>query len=52
MIEAVLVLSLEDPRNGCAAQFGPSEVGAGTEDSLDSSREVPFTVAEAWGAVG
>ena len=52
MIEAVLVLSLEDPRNGCAAQFGPSEVRAGTEDSLDSSREVPFTVAEAWGAVG
>lgn len=45
--DAVLVLSLEDPRNGSAAQFGHSKVGAGTEEGLDLSREVPSPVAEA-----
>ena len=49
IIDAVLVLSLEDPRNGCAAQIGHSNVGAGSEEGLESSREVPSPVAEAGG---
>lgn len=48
VIDAVLVLSLEDPRNGCGAQFGHRKERAGTE-GLNLSREGPTNVAGAGG---